>query len=67
MTTYSVQIDTVEVWSLTTDSYEGVSLFPSEYVQRPTTGFEVHLLIDNVVIGVQRLLTDEPPLPEEWT
>ena len=51
MTTYSVVIEGVEVWSTITETYEGIETFPTEYLD-PTTG-TVHLLVDNVVIGVQ--------------
>ena len=49
MTTYSVIIDNVEVWSTTTETYEGDQVF-GEYYQRPLSG-AVHLLIDGVTIG----------------
>jgi hypothetical protein len=63
MTAYSVVIDGVEVWGAVTETYEDIQVFPAEYLDRPTSG-AVHLLIDNVVIGVQIPLADEPPPPE---
>lgn len=56
MVTYSVVIDGVEVWTTTTETYEGDQVF-GEYYQRPLSG-AVHLLIDGVTIGIQTPLPD---------
>lgn len=57
MTTYSVVIDSVEVWTTTTETYEGDQVF-GEYWCRPPSG-AIHLLIDGVTIGIQTPLPDE--------
>jgi hypothetical protein len=58
MTTYSVEIDGVEVWGAVTETYEGVQKFPAQYFDRPLAG-AVYLLVDGEVIGVQVPLADE--------
>jgi hypothetical protein len=66
MTTYSVQVDGKTVWTKEADAYEGLDVFPREHFNRPadTPDGEPHpspavLLLDDVVIGVQRSHGDE--------
>ena len=59
MATYRVERDGKTVWSDDTGKKPGtVAHFPDEYTDRPETG-ETHLVIDDVVVGVQIPLVEE--------
>ena len=58
MTTYEVIVGGIQVWTAATATYEGIEVFPPEYLNRPAAG-SVHLVIDSVIIGVQVPLADE--------
>lgn len=69
MTTYRVDIDGETVWTEERDQYDGLSVFPPEYLSRPAEPEgelrPTHdLFIDDVLIGVQRSHTHEAEVLE---
>jgi len=56
MTTYRAVKDGIDIFTAETDTYEGCKVFPKECLD-PAEG-AVTLLVDDVVIGVQRPLAD---------
>lgn len=57
-TTYRVDVDGTTVWSTETDTYDGLAVFPAEYLARPTSG-EVRLFVNGELAGRQISHDDE--------
>jgi hypothetical protein len=63
MSVYKAFVDGAEVWSQTVDFYQGVVLFPDQYLHRPSSG-EITLMFDDETISVLRPLEVDEPIGE---